>query len=82
MRWYDTIPYQFSRGCPFDCEFRDIVQLFGRKPRTKSPAQFILEIAAVVDVAISVILGIALTVYVLVFVGSNLRPVRWILRIR
>jgi len=35
---------QFSRGCPFDCEFCDIVVLNGRKQRTKSPEQFIGEI--------------------------------------
>lgn len=46
MHWYDTIPLQFSRGCPFDCEFCDIVQLFGHKPRTKEPAQFIAEMEA------------------------------------
>lgn len=46
MRDYDTIPLQFSRGCPFDCEFCDIVHLFGHTPRTKSPEQFIREIEA------------------------------------
>ncbi len=46
MHWYDTIPLQFSRGCPFDCEFCDIVQLFGHKPRTKRPAQFVREMDA------------------------------------
>ena len=35
---------QFSRGCPFNCEFCDIVQMFGRVPRTKSPAQFMREV--------------------------------------
>jgi radical SAM superfamily enzyme YgiQ (UPF0313 family) len=43
---YDTIPLQFSRGCPFDCEFCDIVHLYGHKPRTKSPAQFLREMDA------------------------------------
>ena len=46
MDWYDTIPLQFSRGCPFNCEFCDIVQLFGHKPRTKTPPQFIREMEA------------------------------------
>ncbi len=35
---------QFSRGCPFRCEFCDIIVMFGRKPRTKSPAQVMREL--------------------------------------
>ncbi|HET7850912.1 MAG TPA: B12-binding domain-containing radical SAM protein [Pseudolabrys sp.] len=35
---------QFSRGCPFLCEFCDIIVIFGRKPRLKSPAQVIAEL--------------------------------------
>lgn len=46
MKDYDTIPLQYSRGCPFDCEFCDIVHLFGHTPRTKSPEQFIREMDA------------------------------------
>jgi len=41
---YDSMLVQFSRGCPFDCEFCDIVLLNGRSQRTKSPEQFIGEI--------------------------------------
>ncbi len=41
---YNVLPLQFSRGCPFDCEFCDIVHLFGRTPRTKSPSQFLAEL--------------------------------------
>ena len=37
---------QFSRGCPFDCEFCDIVVMNGRSPRTKTPAQLIAELDA------------------------------------
>ena len=36
---YVTLDLQYSRGCPFDCEFCDITSLFGRKVRTKSAAQ-------------------------------------------
>jgi radical SAM superfamily enzyme YgiQ (UPF0313 family) len=37
---------QFSRGCPFQCEFCDIIVTFGRKPRIKDPDQVIVEIEA------------------------------------
>jgi radical SAM superfamily enzyme YgiQ (UPF0313 family) len=36
---YSTATLQFSRGCPYLCEFCDIIVMFGRKPRHKSPAQ-------------------------------------------
>ena len=41
---YSGLSVQFSRGCPFQCEFCDIIVLYGRKPRTKSPAQFLQEL--------------------------------------
>jgi radical SAM superfamily enzyme YgiQ (UPF0313 family) len=41
---YAEMALQFSRGCPFDCEFCDIIELFGRRPRTKRPAQFLHEL--------------------------------------
>jgi hypothetical protein len=41
------MPVQYSRGCPFECEFCDIIEMFGRKPRTKAPAQFLREVEAV-----------------------------------
>ena len=40
---YQTMCLQFSRGCPFDCEFCDITVLYGRVPRTKTNAQVIAE---------------------------------------
>jgi radical SAM superfamily enzyme YgiQ (UPF0313 family) len=43
---YVTMAVQFSRGCPFDCEFCDIIVMNGRTPRTKSPAQIIAELEA------------------------------------
>lgn len=49
QRHYATMPVQFSRGCPYDCEFCDIVVVSGRRPRTKSPEQMIAELEALVD---------------------------------
>jgi radical SAM superfamily enzyme YgiQ (UPF0313 family) len=46
---YSDMAVQFSRGCPFNCEFCDIIELFGRIPRTKSAAQFIAEIEIIRD---------------------------------
>jgi radical SAM superfamily enzyme YgiQ (UPF0313 family) len=43
---YVTMPVQFSRGCPFDCEFCDIVVMNGRVPRTKDPEQLVRELEA------------------------------------
>lgn len=43
---YVKMPIQYSRGCPFDCEFCDVVNLNGRIPRTKNNLQFIQEIEA------------------------------------
>ena len=41
---YATAGIQYSRGCPFDCEFCDITALFGRQVRTKTPEQVIAEL--------------------------------------
>jgi radical SAM superfamily enzyme YgiQ (UPF0313 family) len=41
---YTSMPVQFSRGCPFQCEFCDIITIYGRKPRVKAPAQMIAEL--------------------------------------
>jgi radical SAM superfamily enzyme YgiQ (UPF0313 family) len=49
FRDYVMTSVQFSRGCPFDCEFCDIVVMYGRKPRVKSPEQVIRELDALVD---------------------------------
>jgi radical SAM superfamily enzyme YgiQ (UPF0313 family) len=46
LRNYVTMAAQFSRGCPFDCEFCDIIVMNGRLPRTKAPAQFVAELEA------------------------------------
>lgn len=43
---YTSMPVQFSRGCPFQCEFCDIITIYGRKPRAKAPAQLLRELDA------------------------------------
>ncbi len=44
MKKYATMDIQYSRGCPFDCEFCSITALYGRKPRTKGTEQFLREL--------------------------------------
>jgi len=39
LQAYSTASLQLSRGCPFNCDFCDIIVMFGRKPRYKAPAQ-------------------------------------------
>jgi radical SAM superfamily enzyme YgiQ (UPF0313 family) len=43
---YASAPVQFSRGCPFLCEFCDIITIFGRRPRVKRAAQVLAELDA------------------------------------
>ncbi len=49
MNYYASMSIQYSRGCPYDCEFCDIVKLNGRRPRVKSPAQMIGEFQVLYD---------------------------------
>ena len=44
MKKYASMSVQYSRGCPYDCEFCSITMLNGRKPRTKSKKQFLDEL--------------------------------------
>jgi radical SAM superfamily enzyme YgiQ (UPF0313 family) len=44
MKNYASLSIQYSRGCPFNCEFCDITVLCGRVPRTKDPQQIIREL--------------------------------------
>jgi len=46
---YVSMAVQFSRGCPFQCEFCDIITIYGRKPRTKSPDQLLAELNALYE---------------------------------
>jgi radical SAM superfamily enzyme YgiQ (UPF0313 family) len=41
---YASAALQYSRGCPFQCEFCDIIVIYGRKPRVKEPEQLIAEL--------------------------------------
>src|SRR5919204_2394811 len=41
---YLHVGVQFSRGCPFNCEFCDIIELYGRVPRTKTDLQMLREV--------------------------------------
>ncbi len=44
FRKYASMNLQYSRGCPYDCEFCDITVLYGRIPRTKSASQVVSEL--------------------------------------
>jgi radical SAM superfamily enzyme YgiQ (UPF0313 family) len=46
---YSTMAVQYSRGCPHSCEFCDIVELFGHRPRTKEAGQLLNELTLLYD---------------------------------
>lgn len=46
---YLFVGVQFSRGCPFTCEFCDIIELYGRVPRAKTPEQMLAELDRLFD---------------------------------
>jgi radical SAM superfamily enzyme YgiQ (UPF0313 family) len=49
FRHYMHVGIQLSRGCPFTCEFCDIIELYGRKPRVKTAEQMVAELDALRD---------------------------------
>jgi len=44
FKHYDSVSIQFSRGCPYDCDFCNVTTLLGHRPRLKSSAQIIAEL--------------------------------------
>jgi radical SAM superfamily enzyme YgiQ (UPF0313 family) len=49
MKYYGFGSLQFSRGCPFQCEFCDIIVTFGRRPRIKTAPQVLAELDAIYE---------------------------------
>jgi radical SAM superfamily enzyme YgiQ (UPF0313 family) len=47
---YSAMSIQYSRGCPFQCEFCDIIEIYGRVPRTKSNEQMLSELDAIREI--------------------------------
>ena len=47
MKKYASMSIQFSRGCPFSCDFCNVTALFGNRPRLKTPAQVVAELDSI-----------------------------------
>jgi radical SAM superfamily enzyme YgiQ (UPF0313 family) len=50
LKRYSAMSVQYSRGCPFSCEFCDIIEIYGRVPRTKSNQQMLAELDELRDI--------------------------------
>jgi radical SAM superfamily enzyme YgiQ (UPF0313 family) len=49
LRKYATVGIQFSRGCPYNCDFCNVTALFGHRPRIKTAEQILLELDSLCD---------------------------------
>jgi radical SAM superfamily enzyme YgiQ (UPF0313 family) len=49
MKKYASMNIQYSRGCPFNCEFCNITVLYGKRPRTKDSAQVVAELESLYE---------------------------------
>jgi radical SAM superfamily enzyme YgiQ (UPF0313 family) len=49
LKQYDSMPLQFSRGCPFNCDFCNVTALLGHRPRIKSTEQILVELDGLYD---------------------------------
>ena len=49
IKRYASLSIQFSRGCPFNCDFCNVTALFGHKPRLKTPEQIISELDCIYE---------------------------------
>jgi radical SAM superfamily enzyme YgiQ (UPF0313 family) len=49
LKQYGWMSVQYSRGCPFKCDFCNVTSLFGHRPRTKSSTQILAELNAIYD---------------------------------
>ena len=50
LNHYDCMPLQFSRGCPFNCDFCNVTALLGHRPRTKSAEQILVELDGLYEI--------------------------------